>query len=96
MAQFHIPTHAVAAQVKKAIFHAQIISAVGLIFYGKWRRKALIEHHQFIDDYFYIACGDLVVFAEALVHAACHLQYIFASQLVRALTQGGVCLGVEY
>ena len=56
VAQFHIAFYGIAAQVEIAVFHAQVVAAIGIVLYGKGRCGALVEDGKFANSYLNFAC----------------------------------------
>ena len=87
MAQFEIASHGVSAQVEIAVFHADVVAAVGIIFDGEGRRDALTENIEVCNDYFDVAGGQVGVLALSLLHLSLDLDAELASQFVGALAE---------
>ena len=63
MAQFQVLADTLAAQVKIAVFHTQVITAVGIVLDGKGRRIGRIDDIKTVNQNLYITCGNLGVLA---------------------------------
>ena len=96
VAQFEIAAHGRAAQVEITIFHAYVVTAVGVVLYRERRCRALAEHVQGGGYDLDVARGDVFVLAFALADLAGHLYAVFASQLVSPVAEVGVDGVVEY
>ena len=55
--------YSIAAQVKIAIFHANVVATIGVVFNREWRGEALAEHIQFRGDNFNVASRHLGILA---------------------------------
>ena len=96
VAQLEVGTHIGAAQVEVAVFHAQVVAAVGMFLNGEGRHFGGIEDKELRDEDFDVAGGQFAVFGEALGHGAGHLDDIFASQSVGLFAERCVGFLVEY
>ena len=74
-----------AAQVEVAIFHAEVIASVGLVFDGERRHFGAVQHVHFSDCYLYIAGGDIRIFAGALHDGARGTDHPLTSQVFGAV-----------
>src|SRR5690606_6930380 len=68
-----------AAQVEVAVFHAQVLAAIGVFLDGEGRGGRVIEDGQLIGEDFDLAGGQLEVLRVALDHLAADLQHAFAA-----------------
>ena len=75
------------AQVEITIFHADVVAAICIVFYGERRSETGAEHHQFLGYYLYFSCGEIGVLAFAFVHDALHLYAVFTAEVVGLVAQ---------
>ena len=61
MAQLEILPHCRAAQVKVSVFHAELVSAVGVVLYCEGRSLALADDIELRDEYLYVSSRQLLV-----------------------------------
>ena len=95
MAEFEILAHAGTAQVEIAIFHAEVVAAVGVVFNGERRDFAAVQHFQLACDHLDVAGGHIGVLAAAFSHAALHLHHKLAAQMITGLGKVFVDLVAE-
>ena len=96
MAQFQILAHGIAAQVQIAVFHPQVVTAIGIVLDGERRRDALAQDIQLAGDDLNIARGNIGILAGTLGNGAHNLDDVFTSQVVGLLTQLSVHLVVKH
>ena len=82
MAQFQVFPHAWSSQVKIAVFHANIVTAIGVIFDGKRRSGTLAEHIEFCNEYLDVASGQIGILALPFAHFTLNLHTVFTAKLV--------------
>ena len=95
VAQQQIVADAAAAQVEVAVFHADVIAAVGVVFDGEGRHFGRVEHREPADGYFDVAGGELGVLAGALNHFAVDLNHIFAAERIGLLAECRIVFRIE-
>ena len=96
VAQLEILAHGGAANVEVAVFHADVVSAVGIVFDGERGGETRREHRERGDDYLDVARVHIRVFALPLAHTALDLNAVFAAQLVGLFTECPVVGFVEH
>ena len=96
VAHLHIGAHTGAAQVEVAVFHAQLVAAVGIVLYREGRRLGTVEHLQARDLHFDVARGEFGVLVAALQHLAVHPDNAFAPQFPDAAAERGIGLHIEH
>ena len=96
MAQLEVAAHGCTAQVEVAVFHAEVVAAVGVVLYGEWGHLRGVEHAQARGYDLDVAGGEVGVLGRALGHAAGNLGHIFAAEVVGLLAEGGVVGVVEH
>ena len=69
-------------QVKKTVFHSDIIASVGIVLYGKGGRNRPVQDPELGNKYFYIAGGDIGVLITSFIDPALYLQNVFSSKRV--------------
>ena len=87
MAQLEVLAHGIAAQVEIAVFHTDIITAVGIVLDGEGRRDAFAQNIELRRYYLDITSGQVLVLAFALVDGSFHLYAEFTSEMVGTVAQ---------
>ena len=95
VAQLQILAHGRTAQVEVAVLHTDVVAAVGVVLDSERRCCALRKDVQFGSDDFNVAGRKVGVLAFALVHNACHLNAVFASELACTCAKLAVVRVVE-
>ena len=96
VAQLQVLAHAGTAQVQVAVFHTEVVAAVGIVFDGEGRDFAAVEHTQRAGYDFNFAGGEVRVLVAALGHFADHFHHKLAAQGVGSGAQFGVGIVVEH
>ena len=90
MTQLQILTYRGASQIEIAVFHADIVTTIGIVLYCEWRSDALAEDFELADNDFYIARGQIGILAMTLTDSSFRLNTELTSQLISPLTESGV------
>ena len=95
MAQLEILAHHRTAQVKIAVLHTQLITAVGIVFDGEGWGSALADDIEFTDDNLDVARRQLRILGITLGNGADSLNDVFASQAACLLLESRRAVFVE-
>ena len=87
VAQLQVLAHSRAAQVEITIFHANIVTAIGVVLDSKRRSLALRKHIKLFYQDFDIASIHLRILALSLAYHTLNLDAILTTQLVGSITQ---------
>ena len=96
VAQLQVLAHSSTTQVEIAVFHAEVVAAVGIVFDGERGRGRRAQHGELTDNDFDVAGIHLGVLALTLAHGAFHLDAVFAAQFVGLVAEGFVVGFVEH
>ena len=95
MAQLEIAADGAAAQVEIAVFHAQVIAAVSVVFDGERGDVADIQNLKAVGDDLDVACGNFGIFRRAFGYCSRDLNDKLAPEAVGFVVESGVFLVVE-
>ena len=95
-AEQQVALHGVAAQVEVAIFHTQVVAAVGIILNGKRWCFGCIQHLEARYANFYVAGFTIRVFAGPFAHGTAGLNDEFAAEFACAFAQFGIVVHIEH
>ena len=93
--QLQVLADRLAAEIQIAVFHAEVVAAVRIVFYRERRCQGWAEHFQLFGDDFDVTCRNLAVLALPFADSPLHLNAVFASQLVGFSTECGVICLIE-
>ncbi len=94
--QFEVAAHSPAAYVEIAVFHADVVAAVGVVFDSERRHLAGIQHFELGSDNLDVAGGEVGVLGRTLGHLALYLHHELAAQMVGGLGESRVGAVVEH
>ena len=95
MTQLQILANRRTAQIEIAILHANIITAISIIFDSERRSLTLREHIQLLYQDFNITSIHFRILALSLTNCTLDLDAIFTTQLIGSITQGLIICLVE-
>ncbi len=95
MTQLKVLADSRAAKVQITVAHAEVVTAIGVIFDGEGWGGALVENDKGRGDDLNLTRGDVLVLALALADGAGHLNDVFTAELGCRVVEGGVGLRVE-
>ena len=87
MTQFQVLANSIAAKVEVAVFHADVIATISLVFNGEWRRHTLAENVQLGSHNLNVASRHLGVLRLALTHSTLHLNTVLTTKFVSAFCE---------
>ena len=96
MTQLKVAAHSSAAYVEIAVFHADVVAAVGVVFDSERRHLAGIQHFELGSDNLDVAGGEVGVLGRTLGHLALYLHHELAAQMVGGLGESRVGAVVEH
>ena len=95
MAEFEVASYARTSEIEIAIFHAEVIATVCVVFDSERGNLAAVKYAESVRDYFYITSRKVRIFRAALLNLPCNLHNKFASKRVGSLGELPVDLIVE-
>src|SRR5690606_9840357 len=83
------PDH-ISPEVEVAVFHAEVVSAVSIIFYGEWRYFRRIQYRQLSHLQFDFTSRYLVVLGKPFNNSSFGAHHIFTTKLPCCVHDGGL------
>ena len=96
MAKLEVLAYRRTAEVQIAVFHAEVIAAVGVVLDCEWRYLAAVEYVKSVGDYLDVSGGEIGVFRASLAHGTCDLNHEFTAEFVGFVGEFGIYVLTEH
>jgi len=96
MPEYDIVFDTVPAKIEIAVFHPQLLSAIGILLDSKWRYLTAIENLHLPDLDLDLSCRNFKVLVASLPNLSKGLDDIFPSKLSRLTAECSVSLHIEH
>ena len=96
MTQLKVLAHSLTAEVEITVLHANIVTAIGIVFNCERRSRSLVEDVKFTYNYFNVTCRYIRILALTFAYYAGCLNYIFTAKVRSLLAEFRINILAEY